>query len=351
MDISSLFFEGGIATKYFYAVLIIIASIICAKVFFYVFKKIVLRITSKTKTTLDETIVESTERPVELAIVLIGVYMAISYSGLFAEYSVIMHQIFYVLAVLIAVDLALRNVNAIAKWYEENKTVTRVQRTLYFSLRNIFDILVYIIAFLVILGIFNVELTPVIASLGIGGLAIALALQTTLSNYFAGLYIAADGSVKMGDYVEISPDVKGYIEHIGWRSTKMRTLSNNLIVIPNAKLAESTVTNYYDPTKEISVVVKCGVAYGSDLEKVEKVTIEAAKKVLKENEGAVKEFEPFVRFNNFGDSNIDFNIILRAKDYVSKFRLTHEFIKELDKAYKKHNIEISWPVRKVFMSK
>ena len=130
--------------------------------------------------------------------------------------------------------------------------------------------------------------------------------------------------------------------------SRIRTLPNTLVIVPNSKIASTIITNDSLPVPEMSVVIQCGVAYSSDLEKVEKVTVDAAKKTQKIVTGAVKGFEPFIRYHTFGDSNINFSIILRVEKFVDKYLVTHEFIKALKKAYDKEGIEISWPVRKIY---
>jgi len=173
-------------------------------------------------------------------------------------------------------------------------------------------------------------------------------LQDTLSNFFAGVYLVADMPIRIGDYIELDNGMKGYVEDIGWRSIRIKTLPNNYIIIPNSKLAQSIITNYYAPEQEMSVVVPCGVSYDSDLEKVEKVTIEVAKEVQQNVPGAVKNFEPFIRYNEFGDSNINFSIILRVERFVDRYLVVHEFIKKLMARYNKEGIEISFPVRNIY---
>lgn len=344
--------DALMSSKYFVAALLIIAAIIGSKIFFFIFKKIVLGITSKTKTTLDDRLIRSAELPLEIAITLISVYITLRYYlSLIEASNELVNDIFASLGIIVGTWLFARIVNGAVKWYSENQTMTRDQKTVYFSVRNIFYFLAAIIGIVSILHIFGVEVTPIMASLGIGGIAVALALQPTLSNYFSGLYITADRAIKIGDYIESDSGVKGFVHRIGWRSTKIRTLEENLVVVPNSKLAESIVTNFYDPSEEFNITVKFGVAYGSDLEKVEKVTFETATKVMQTSAGGVKKFEPKVRFEKFGDSNIDLFVVLRSKNVDSRWIVINDFIKELDKAYKKNSIEISWPVRKVYMEK
>lgn len=126
-------------------------------------------------------------------------------------------------------------------------------------------------------------------------------------------------------------------------------LPNNLLIIPNAKLVSSQITNFYLPETEMAVLVQVGVSYQSDLEKVERVTIEVAKQVLQEVEGGVKEFDPFIRYHTFSDFSINFTVILRVKEYVSKYLITHEFIKRLHRRYQQEGIEIPFPIRTVYL--
>lgn len=334
------------------AILIFISSIIIAKLFYLVIIGYLLRIAKKTGTTLDEELLKTLEKPIYLGIILIGLYLAVILINILKDYSEQIDDLFLALGILWGVFTAVRSIDTIFKWHiEKTEKRIKIERTALLTVKNIIDVAIYIVAFLLILAAFGIEITPLIASLGIGSLAVALALQNTLSNYFAGIYIATDKSIKLGNYIELENGLKGYVESIGWRSTKIRTLPNNIVIVPNAKLAEMIVINYYDPQREMSVIVHCGVSYDSDLEKVERVTIETAKRVLQSTKGGVGEFEPFIRYNKFGDSNIEFSIILRVKEFTDKYLMTHEFVKELMRRYKEENIEISYPVRKVYMRK
>ncbi len=201
-----------------------------------------------------------------------------------------------------------------------------------------------------ILNAAGVSITPLLASFGIAGLAIALALQDTLANFFSGFYITADRPIKVGDYVNIpGENVEGYVTDIGWRSTRIRTLPNWVVIIPNLKLAQSTIINYYMPEREMAALVSVSVAYGSDLAKVERVTIEVAREVEKEVHGGIPAFEPFIRYNTFGDSGIGFTVILRVREFVDKYLVSHEFIKRLHARYMKESIEIPFPQRVVHL--
>lgn len=161
----------------------------------------------------------------------------------------------------------------------------------------------------------------------------ALALRDTLENLFAGFHVLASGQIKVGNYIRLEGGEEGFVEDITWRNTVIRQPSDNLIIVPNSKLSSSIVINFHKPDSELAVIVPVGVSYDSDLEKVEKITIEVAKEVQKEVEGAVPDFEPFIRYTAFGDFSINFNVILRAKDVPSlEVRRERERIKTTQRA-------------------
>ncbi len=198
---------------------------------------------------------------------------------------------------------------------------------------------------LILLDSFGVSITPVLASLGIGSLAVALALQPTLENFFSGIQIIIDRPITVGQYIRLESGEEGYVEKVGWRSTWVRQLPNNVVVIPNKVLVGSRVLNYHYPEKEMSVKIQACVHYDSDLDHVEKVTIEVGKNILKTVEGGVGEFEPFIRYHTFNDSSIDFTVILRVNEFVDSYLIKHEFIKALHKRFKEENITIPYPIR------
>ena len=142
---------------------------------------------------------------------------------------------------------------------------------------------------------------------------------------------------------------EGYVADITWRNTIIRALPNNMIIVPNSKIASTIVTNYYQPEQETAVLIQVGVSYDSDLKKVEKVTIEVGAEIMKEVEGGVPEFEPFIRYHTFDDFSINFTVILRTKEYVGNYLIKHEFIKRLHERYDKEGIVIPFPIRTVYM--
>ena len=243
-----------------------------------------------------------------------------------------------------------RLIRAVMRWYSArvpHDTRTALNTAIWPILIRISSIFVFALGALVVLDILGIPITPLLAGLGIGGLAIALAVSPTIASFIAGTYVVAEGHISEGDYVEIDSERAGFVESIGWRSTVLRSRFNNMIVVPNSLITESIVTNYTTPTPAVTGMVECGVSYDSNLREVERICLEVAAGVLEESEDAIKDFEPRVRFFEFADSNINFRIIFQGIDRVAAFAMQHEIIMRLHARFKDERIEINYPVRKL----
>jgi small-conductance mechanosensitive channel len=210
-------------------------------------------------------------------------------------------------------------------------------------------LIIFIIGLMIILQTLGISITPLITALGIGGLAVALALQDTLSNLFSGLLIIATGQIKQGDYVKLESGSEGYVTDITWKNTTIRAIPNNMVIVPNSKLSSTIITNYYQPHKELLVRVEVGVSYESDLRHVERVTVDVARGVMKGAHGGVPGFEPYVRFHTFADFSINFTVVMSAGEYFDQYRVKHEFVKKLHERYRTEGIVIPFPIRTVYM--
>jgi small-conductance mechanosensitive channel len=327
------------------ALLLIVAFGLAAYLFRTVIVVYLRRLAERTETDWDDHLIKIMNRPVFTGLCVAGVYFALRTVSTVDEHLSIINNIFFVIGVAIVtwlVSMILAFV--VSNWFKERRGLTGTPRLLTIFI----SAAIWLTGIIMVLSYFGIEITPFVAALGLGGLAVGLALQDTLSNIFAGLHLIGDQPIKVGDFIEIDDGkVSGFVDDIGWRTTRIKTLPNNYAILPNSKIAEALIINKSMPEQEMAVVIQCGVAYTADLKKVEKVTIDVARKIQKTTDGAVKKFEPFIRYHTFGDSNINFSIILRVKDPVAKFLVTHEFIKELKSRYDKEKIEISWPVRKI----
>jgi small-conductance mechanosensitive channel len=209
---------------------------------------------------------------------------------------------------------------------------------------------VVLLGALVALQTMGISVAPILTALGVGGLAVGLALQDTLANLFAGFHILVSRQVRPGDFVQLATGEQGYVEDISWRDTTVRQLSNNIVIVPNAHLAKSVTLNYSLPDAEQAVLVPLGVSYDADLEHVEQVTVEVASEVQREIPGAVREFAPFIRFHTFGESSIDLTVILRARQFTDSYLMKHEFVKRLRPRLAREGIEIPYPQRALHFS-
>jgi len=199
---------------------------------------------------------------------------------------------------------------------------------------------VYIIGFLFLLQSFNVSITPLLTALGVGGLAVALALQDTLSNLFSGINILLSKQIKIGDYIKLSTGEEGVVADMNWRNTNIKISSDNFTIVPNQKIATSILTNYSLPNEDCFLFIPLSVNNGRDLETVQNVTSAVAKEVLVEFEGGIGSFEPFVRYSSFAETSISFIVTLRIKSVTYQSLIRHEFIKRLYFRFEQEGIMI-----------
>lgn len=314
----------------------------------YIIRKIIFsrlaQWSKHTKTQVDDIIIAAIKGPFVIWFLMLGMYLGLEISKLPEEAVQIIGRLLLVLGIL-SITLVLANITGnLVKLYSG-----RIDSALPVTslTQNISRIIIIGIGALIILNSFGISIAPILATLGVGGLAVALALQDTLSNLFSGFHIIVAKQIRIGDYIKLDTGEEGYITDINWRTTKIKMLPNNMVLVPNEKLTKAIVTNYYQPDKELAVLVNLGVHYNSDLKKVEKVTCEVAKKVMKEISGGVPEFDPFIRYGGFGDSSINFTVIMRAREFVDQYLIKHEFIKALHERYAKEGITIPYPIRAI----
>jgi small-conductance mechanosensitive channel len=213
--------------------------------------------------------------------------------------------------------------------------------------RNVAWGAITVIGLLVILNGLGLSITPMLTALGVGGLAVALALQEPLANFFAGVFITLAGQIRVGDYVKLDSGQEGYVADFSWRSTRLRMLANNLVVVPNAKLAQAIVVNHHLPSQDLAVLLDVGVDYASNLKHVERVVVEVGREVMGQVPGGVPDFVPFIRYHTFGDSSINFTVILRAREFVDQYLVKHEFIVRLHARFDQEGIVIPFPIRTI----
>jgi small-conductance mechanosensitive channel len=301
----------------------------------------------KTALEYDDIILKSVKHPSVYLVLALGLYVALGTSEFPARYVDYGLKAIYVIIVL-SVTLAAANLASGVVQLAIQRSAVSVPAT--GISRTIVNVTILAIGLLVILHSLGISITPLITALGVGGLAVALALQDTLANLFAGMHILVEKPLRIGDYIELDTGQKGYVDDIGWRTTRIRMLGNNIVVVPNNKLSQSIITNYYLPEKRMSLLIPLGVSYDSDPEKVERILIEETEKAAGVVPGLLKEPAPFVRFiPGFGDSSLDFTLICQVSKFVDQYLAQHELRKRIFKRFKEEGIEIPFPIRTVYM--
>ena len=237
-----------------------------------------------------------------------------------------------------------RTVDGVVTMYFERSGRNLPKTTL---LNSILIGIIYAMGLLVILQYYGISIAPILTAAGVGGMAVALALQETLANIFSGLHLILSKQLRIGDYIRLGSGEEGRVTDITWRFTTIIPLgASNTIVIPNKTIAGANITNFSLPTQNINISVPVGIAYDSDLAAVERITIETAKEVLArvdDNPNA----NPLVRYTAFGDSSINFNVILPSSMFDHQGVIQHEFIKALTERYRTEGIDIPYPIRTI----
>jgi small-conductance mechanosensitive channel len=208
----------------------------------------------------------------------------------------------------------------------------------------IIHILVWMLGLTVVLRGLGMSVTPLLASLGVGSLAVALALQSTLANLFSGFYLILDKPIRVGDYVKLPSGDQGFIQTIGWRTTRIRTPDNSILVIPNSKLAENQILNFHLPDSLCTVAVELAVDPQSDLEAVERFATEVANTLQAGGEGADPDFRPLFLYDRIDPQGVRFKITLRTRSAASNDLIRHAFIKGLQGRFLKEGIALPRPM-------
>jgi MscS family membrane protein len=337
-----------IVNQYVRAIVVFIGFFLIAKLSVFISEKIILRITSKTKTNVDDLIVQKTNKPVSLILVLIGLRLAllplkINETIEATTQRIILMFIIILIAYIIDVIIGVF-INAWAERYSR-RTHVKLDVQVIRMFHRFQKILIYILALLFVLQHWGIQITPLLTSLGVAGIAVAFALQATLANVFGGIGLIMDRTIKIGDIVKLDTGESGVVHDIGIRSTKIKTFDNDIVTIPNGKLVDSRITNISQPDASTRVTMEFGVAYGSDPDKVKKIALDCLKGV----KHILKEPAPDIWFVNMGDFAMQFKFMFRVDDIANKWAVHQEIITKLYKSLNKNKITIPYPTRTIYM--
>jgi small-conductance mechanosensitive channel len=287
--------------------------------------------------------------PMLIWAVLLGAHLAIQTSDLPAGYADRGAEILYILWMASATLMCMRLAGNLVRHFGDQVPGALPVTTLS---QNLAQIAVLILGVVMAMDHYNRSITPILTALGVGGLAVALALQDTLSNLFAGFYVAVARQIRLGDYIKLNSGEEGYITDIGWRSTTIRSLANNMILVPNAKLAQAIVTNYYLPEKQLSVSFQVGVSYRCDPDQVEKVLLEIATQGATDIPAMLANPAPTVAFDpGFNESSLGFTVGFTVAEFASQFGVRNELKRRILRRFRQEGIEIPYPTRIVHLEK
>ncbi|MCX4903407.1 mechanosensitive ion channel family protein [Streptomyces sp. NBC_00878] len=299
---------------------------------------------TRTRWSGDDVLVDALRALIPVAALTGGIAAAAAALPLTGKVNHTVNQVLTVLLILAATITAARVITGLVQAVTHSRSGVAGSASIFV---NITRVVVLAMGCLIVLQTLGISIAPLLTALGVGGLAVALALQDTLANLFAGIHILASKTIQPGDYIRLTSGEEGYVVDINWRNTVVQNLSNNLVIIPNAQLSSTNMTNFSRPEQEMTLTVQVGVGYDSDLDHVERVTSEVVAEVMTEIEGAVPEHEPAIRFHTFGDSRISFTVILGVGEFSDQYRIKHEFVKRLHKRYHVEGIRIPAPARTV----
>ncbi|MDR2399036.1 MAG: mechanosensitive ion channel family protein [Endomicrobium sp.] len=309
----------------------------------FLFKRYVARLIqnllAKVGLVLNDKIVVMTRTYVSLWFFLIALYVSILKSPLNTK-SIIIGRVFYVVFAFSIVTLI---ASIVFKF---------LQRTIQERIAsNILKFFITLIGLVLILNQVGVKLTPILTALGIGSVAVALALQDTLANLFAGINILASKQIAKDDYIKLDSGQEGRVVEVNWRTTLIKEIYNTTIVIPNSKISSAIVSSYHFKKSEVTGSIVCSIAYGSNLDRVEEVAKYAAKEIMNKYDSASKIYEPVVQFTDFAESSINFILYFRVKTVYAKAFIKSEVLKNLYRKFNDEGIEIPFPQRVVTMNK
>ncbi|MBR9691469.1 mechanosensitive ion channel [Candidatus Woesearchaeota archaeon] len=339
--------------NYLSALAIFIIFYLAAEIIKLITEKIFTKLARKTKTKLDDFLIKRTKRPISILLMFVGFRLALIALALGGRVEEVVIKITNSLIAIVTIYLTVVIVKVILDYWGETyakKTKSTADDHLISVIKRAMNIFFFIAVLLAILQVWGVEIGPLLAGLGVGGIAIAFALQKSLGNVFGGISMILDKSISVGDVVVLENEMRGTIVDIGLRSTKIKTFDNEYVIVPNGKLEEMNIQNVVKPEPSIRIVIPFGVAYGSNVEKVKKVVLKEIEKV----EGLdirEEEKKPFVRFLEMADSSLNFKAYFYIESYENRFESIDQATTLIYNALNKNKISIPFPQMDVHVKK
>ena len=336
---------------YILALALIVSSIILALVVVLILKLVIGLVSRKTKTEFDDQLMKAIPEPVFRVIVLGGIFLALQVVDLAGALNDIAIKIIVSIIYLIVMFFALKVVDIFVLYGVKEltrRTKSSIDDEIVPIAHKTVNVVIWALGIMFILGAWEIDIGPILAGLGIAGLALSFAVKDSLANIFGGISLILDKALKVGDKVQLDSGETGVIHDVGLRSTRLRTYDNEVIIIPNSVLANAKVKNYVQPDKKLRVNVPFGVEYGTKPEKVVKLIESAAKKKIKK---IMKEPAPQVIFTEMADSSLNFKLLFWVDNYGDAFSKKLEANELIYNELGKAKIGIPFPSTSVYIEK
>ena len=324
------------------ALILLGVYIVAAIVIDIIYSKLLKKLTKFTKNDLDDKIIEFTHKPIFISILFAGITSALGGFEIPENILNNINKAIYTLLVIIwTVSLIRLAREIITRFINKLFDITGLSKDIIPLIASITNIAIVIAAGMAVLAIWHIDITPLVASAGILSAVIAFAAKDTFANFFGGVSVFFDKPYKIGDYVELGEGERGEVVQIGIRSTRIKTRDDILISIPNSIIVNSKIINESQPVPKFRVRIPIGVAYGSDIDLVEDILLE----ITKNNENIVNDPEPRVRFREFGESSLNFELLCWAAEPSLRGLTVHHLNRAIYKIFAERGITIPFPQR------
>jgi small-conductance mechanosensitive channel len=334
-----------IVSAFIFAIFIIIGWIV-----YHIFERYFSRWAEKTKTKLDDEILKNIKKPIYFFVILIGAYYALNNFTILNQYSTELAIIFTIAEILLVTFIVTRVVNVMFAWYAEKRAKQKMSEHILFVLKKIVNALIFIIAFLYILDASGYDITGLAVGLGVGGIAIAFALQNVLSDVFSAFSIYFDKPFEVGDFIIVG-EYAGIVKKIGMKSTRVQLLQGEELVLSNRELTSTSIRNF-KKMKKRRIVFTFGVTYDTPLKKLEKIP-DIIKNIINSEKLSDVDKLDRVHFKEYGDFSLNFEVVyyMKTRDYMKYLDMQQAINFAIKEAFEKEGIEMAFPTQTIFLNK
>ncbi|MBW2997050.1 mechanosensitive ion channel family protein [Candidatus Woesearchaeota archaeon] len=336
--------------RWIFAAIVFSAFFLLSRLFVYIIEKVVIAFTSRTKTRLDDILVERTNKPVSWLLIFIGIKIAIEFLHYENGFT---HYINRTTTSLIYIGTGILVISVIVVlidfWGNKmaRKTKSSMDDALIPLFRKTTKVVLLVILAIMVLDLWGINVTGLLAGVGIAGIAIGFAVKDSLSNIFGGVSLILDKSIHVGDKIELEDGTVALVEDVGIRATRLKTFDNEILIVPNGSMSTMRLKNYNQPDKSARVVVPIGIEYGADPEKAKKVALDEIKKI----KDILPDPEPSAILLELADFSLNMKAFFWVDDISKVYPKREEALIRIYKAYAKKKIGIPFPTQTVEVKK